>query len=115
MDNNYKIYASTDYVENKLEDTLLKSEQTLTDSELAQIRKNLRFIGKDVEGQQFTINGTTITASPNAEIFGDYVNNKCTGQWSIVEGSTNIATGRVCHVEGANNQALNDGCHVEGV
>ena len=45
MDNNYKIYASTDYVENELEDTLLKSEQTLTDDELNQVRKNLRFIG----------------------------------------------------------------------
>lgn len=96
-------------------DFLTKSQQTLTDAELAQVRKNLRFIGKDVEGQQFTINGSTITASANAEIFGDYENNKCTGQWSIVEGSTNVATGRVCHVEGANNQALNDGCHVEGV
>lgn len=115
MDNNYKIYASTDYVENELEDTLLKSEQTLTDDELNQVRKNLRFIGQDLEGKTFTINGKEITASPNAEIFGDYENNKCTGQWSIVEGSTNVATGRACHVEGAQNQALNDGCHVEGV
>lgn len=108
-------------IQNKLnakansEDVLVKQEQTLTDGELTQVRKNLKFIGKDVEGQQFVINGKTITASPNAEIFGDYVNNKCTGQWSIVEGSTNVATGRACHVEGAQNQALNDGCHVEGV
>ena len=96
-------------------DILLKTEQTLTSDELDQVRKNLKFIGKDVEGQTFNINGEDIVAAANAEIFGDYINNKCTGQWSIVEGSTNIATGRVCHVEGANNQALNDGCHVEGV
>lgn len=94
---------------------LYKTEQELTAEELQQVRKNLRFIGKDVEGQQFVVNGETLTASANAEIFGDYENNKCTGQWSIVEGSTNIATGRACHVEGAQNQALNDGCHVEGV
>ena len=116
---------TTNYVEDKrLNDiankankteVLIKAEQILTDEELTQVRKNLRFIGKDVEGQTFNINGTDIVAAANAEIFGDYENNKCTGQWSIVEGSTNIATGRVCHVEGANNQALNDGCHVEGV
>ncbi len=94
---------------------LLKTEQSLNNEELAQVRKNLKFIGKDVEGQTFNINGANIVAAANAEIFGDYDSNKCTGQWSIVEGSTNIATGRACHVEGAQNQALNDGCHVEGV
>ena len=99
---------------NKAE-VLLKIAQTLTDEELTQVRQNLRFIGKNVEGQTFEINGENIVAAASAEIFGDYDSNKCTGQWSIVEGSTNIATGRACHVEGAQNQALNDGCHVEGV
>ena len=97
------------------ESFLTKTEQELTEEELKQVRKNLRFIGKDVEGQTFTISGKNIVASPNSEIFGDYESNKCTGQWSIVEGSANVATGRACHVEGAQNQALNDGCHVEGV
>ena len=97
------------------ENALIKTAQTLTDEELNQVRNNLKFIGKDVKGQTFTINGQDIVASANAEIFGDYENNKCTGQWSIVEGSANVATGRACHVEGAQNQALNDGCHVEGV
>ena len=107
---------TTNYIEDRrLGAALLKTEQTLTDAELSQVRKNLKFIGKDVEGQTFTINGATVTASANAEIFGDYENNKCTGQWSIVEGSSNVATGRACHVEGAQNQAINDGCHVEGV
>ena len=94
---------------------LLKTTQEITVEEEAQVRKNLHLVGKDVEGQTFTINGQDIVASANAEIFGDYENNKCTGQWSIVEGSSNVATGRACHVEGAQNQALNDGCHVEGV
>lgn len=117
QDNDEVIEALNQAITNKADktDVLLKAEQTLTDEELTQVRKNLKFIGRDVEGQSFTIDGVEVVASPNAEIFGDYVNNKCTGQWSIVEGSTNVATGRVCHVEGANNQALNDGCHVEGV
>lgn len=97
------------------ENALTKTAQILTNEELNQVRNNLKFIGKNVEGQTFTINGQDIVASANAEIFGDYENNKCTGQWSIVEGSANVATGRACHVEGAQNQALNDGCHVEGV
>ena len=95
-------------------EVLVKTEQTLTDEELAQVRKNLRFIGKDVEGQQFVIDGQTITASPNAEIFGDYDNNIAVGQWSIAEGSCTIAKGRVAHAEGAYTQALTDGCHTEG-
>lgn len=121
--NDSKKLATEEFVNNAVanieipvnDNVLLKTEQTLTDEELAQVRNNLKFIGKDVEGQTFNINGTDIVAAANAEIFGDYENNKCTGQWSIVEGSTNIATGRACHVEGAQNQALNDGCHVEGV
>lgn len=93
---------------------LTKTEQTLTDDELQQVRKNLRFIGKDVEGQKFTIDGKTVTASANAEIFGDYDTNIAVGQWSIAEGSGTLAKGRASHVEGAYGQALNDGCHVEG-
>ena len=96
------------------DDVLLKTEQTLTDAELAQVRKNLKFIGKDVEGQVFTINGTQVTASPNAEIFGDYTSNIAVGQWAIAEGSGTVAKGRASHVEGAYGQALQDGTHVEG-
>lgn len=93
---------------------LYKTEQELTDAEKTQVRKNLRFIGKDVEGQQFTIDGATVTASSNAEIFGDYDNNIAVGQWSIAEGSTTVAKGRASHAEGALTQALADGTHTEG-
>lgn len=96
------------------EDTLLKTEQTLTDAELAQVRSNLKFIGKDVAGQTFTVDGTTYTASPSAEIFGDYDTNIAVGQWSIAEGSGTFAKGRASHVEGAYGKALADGSHVEG-
>lgn len=93
---------------------LTKIEQTLTEDELKQVRKNLRLIGRDVEGQKFTIDGKTVTASANAEIFGDYTSNIAVGQWSIAEGSGTIAKGRASHVEGAYGQALQDGTHVEG-
>lgn len=93
---------------------LMKTEQELTEDEKTQVRKNLRLIGKDVEGQVFTIDGTEVTASANAEIFGDYDTNVATGQWSIAEGSGTVAKGRASHAEGAFSQALNDGCHVEG-
>lgn len=115
---------TTNYVEDKRlseiankanqSDVLIKTEQTLTDEELAQVRSNLKFIGKDVAGQTFTIDGTEVTASANAEIFGDYENNIAVGQWSIAEGSGTIAKGRASHAEGAYSKALNDGCHVEG-
>ena len=96
------------------ESVLLKAEQTLTDEELNQVRKNLHFIGKDVEGKEFTIDGTKVIASANAEIFGDYENNIAIGQWSIAEGSNTVAKGRASHAEGAFSQALADGAHVEG-
>ena len=96
------------------DDVLLKTEQTLTDAELTQVRSNLKFIGKDVAGQTFNIDGTDIVASANAEIFGDYDTNIAVGQWSIAEGSGTLAKGRASHVEGAYGKALADGTHVEG-
>ena len=96
------------------EQILLKTAQTLTDEELTQVRSNLKFIGKDVAGKTFTINGASVTASANAEIFGDYDNNIAVGQWSIAEGSQTVAKGRASHAEGALTQALSDGSHTEG-
>lgn len=103
-------YATVDQLNN----TLQKTAQTLTDSELTQVRKNLKFIGKDLEGQTFTIDGTEVTAAANAEIFGDYENNIAVGQWSIAEGSGTVAKGRASHAEGAMTKALADGTHTEG-
>jgi hypothetical protein len=95
-------------------EVLLKTEQTLTDEELTQVRSNLKFIGKDLSGQQFTIDGATVTAASSAEIFGDYNTNIAVGEWSIAEGSGSLAQGRASHVEGAYGKALADGTHVEG-
>ena len=96
------------------EDALLKTAQTLTDAELAQVRTNLKFIGKSLGGQTVTVNGTDYTASDTAEIFGDYTSNIAVGDWSIAEGSGTVAKGRASHAEGAYSKALQDGCHVEG-
>lgn len=111
--------GETGYIKNKPnvateDEVLLKSEQTLTDDELTQVRNNLKFIGKNVTGQSFIIDGKTVVASDSAEIFGDYSTNIATGQWSIAEGSGTVAKGRASHAEGAYSKALNDGCHVEG-
>lgn len=95
-------------------EVLLKTEQTLTDEELAQVRTNLKFIGKSLGGQTVTVNGTNYTASNTAEIFGDYTSNIAVGDWSIAEGSGTVAKGRASHAEGAYSKALQDGCHVEG-
>ena len=95
-------------------EVLLKAEQNLTEEELIQVRKNLKFIGKNVEGQIFSVDGQEIAASPSAEIFGDYDTNIAIGQWSIAEGSGTLAKGRASHVEGAYGKALQDGTHVEG-
>ena len=120
QDDDYS-FATEGFVNNAIEkanttldNALLKTEQSLTEDELTQVRSNLKLIGKDVAGQQFTIDGTTVTASPNAEIFGDYTSNIAVGQWSIAEGSGTVAKGRASHAEGAMTQALNDGTHTEG-
>ena len=115
---------TTNYVEDRrlsqiankadISDVLFKTEQTLTDEELAQVRQNLRFIGKNLYGKEYTIDGETMTASDSAEIFGDYTSNIAVGQWSIAEGSGTIAKGRASHAEGAMTQALADGTHTEG-
>lgn len=96
------------------DDVLLKTAQTLTEEELAQVRTNLKFIGKSLGGQTVTVDGTDYTASDTAEIFGDYTNNIAVGDWSIAEGSGTVAKGRASHAEGAYSKALQDGCHVEG-
>lgn len=96
------------------EDVLLKTEQILTDDELAQVRSNLKFIGKNLEGNTYTIDEKSYTAASSSEIFGDYENNIAVGQWSIAEGSGTVAIGRASHAEGAFGQAVADGTHVEG-
>ena len=111
-----KQLATEEFVNEKVENTLLKTEQILTDDEKNQVRENLGFIGKTaVVGEKITVDGTTHTVEENAEIVGDYANNKAIGAWSFAAGSENIAVGRASHVEGAMNKAIGTGSHVEGI
>ena len=116
QENEEVVDALNQAIGNKVDksEALLKSEQTLTDAELTQVRTNLKFIGKSLGGQTVTVNGTNYTASNTAEIFGDYTSNIAVGDWSIAEGSGTVAKGRASHAEGAYSKALQDGCHVEG-
>lgn len=93
---------------------ILTQPQTFTDDELNQIRANLKFIGRDMSGKTVTINGETVTASNNAEIFGDYTTNIATGQFSIAEGTGTIAKGSYSHAESFQCQALGHSSHAEG-
>ena len=97
-----------------VDEALLKTEQELTEEDLTQVRTNLKFIGKNVTGKTFTVDGEEVTAAASAEIFGDYDTNIAVGQWSIAEGSSTLAKGRASHVEGAFGKAIADGTHVEG-
>lgn len=113
-DDGSKKLATEEYADSLVENALLKTEQVLTDEELLQVRNNLKFVGKNLEGQTFTIDGEEKVAAASSEIFGDYDTNIAIGQWSIAEGSQTIAKGRASHAEGAMTQALNDGTHTEG-
>lgn len=96
-------------------DVLTKSVQELTDEELAQVRSNLKFIGKNLGGKTVSVDGTDYTASTTAEIFGDYDNNIAVGDWSIAEGSGTVAKGRASHAEGRYTIAAGGAQHVEGI
>lgn len=107
LDNLKSVFADKNTV-------LYKTHQELTDEEKSQVRNNLRFIGKNVAGNKYIIDGVEKTAQDNAEIFGDYDNNIAIGSWSIAEGSQTKAIGRASHAEGALTQAIADGSHCEG-
>ena len=104
-------------IENKADkaEVLLKTEQILTDEELLQVRNNLKFIGKNLEGKTFTIDGEEKVAAASSEIFGDYDTNIAVGQWSIAEGSGTKAIGRASHAEGRYTIATGGAQHVEGI
>lgn len=64
-------------------------------------------VGKNVEGDSYTVEDEPVTAEVGAEIFNDYENNKAGGEYSHAEGTGTIATGKHQHVQGRYN--VNDG------
>lgn len=75
---------------------------------------NLGAVGRDVSGQSFTIDNSTVVAGPGAEIFNDYSNNIASGSCSHAEGSYTTASGRYSHAEGEFTTASGHWSHVEG-
>lgn len=101
------------------ENVLLKTEQGLTDEELAQVKTNLRYIGKGVGGLEVTpyiieekdfgtenhrIEETpseSVIAGTGAEVFNLYDGmNVASGAYSISQGNHTVATGDYAVAQG---------------
>lgn len=95
-----------------MENVLLKIEQVLTEEELDQVRANLKFVGKNVEGNTYypyTVNEDNdyeyiyddpVTAAAGAEIQNDYANNFAAGAWSTAMGYMTQAVGNYSFTNG---------------
>lgn len=69
--------------------------------------------GHKVEGVEFTIDGSSVTAGANAEVFNSNTNIN-TGTNAHVEGIGNINIGQRSHIEGTANTCKVNDCHIEG-
>ena len=89
-----------------------------------------KLVGQNVEGVEYTIDGTTVVAGIGAEIFNiDSNNNKASGKyshaegyytvasgdWSHAENYYTVASGEYSHAEGAGTKAFDNGSHAEGM
>lgn len=119
MSDNIKRYASENYVNEKtniiqeqhndlLNSALIKSEQTLTQDEVNQVRINLHNVGQHAAGlTYYPFNVVEIldyddftkelldpvVALQGAEIYNDYENNIATGMWAVASGCGTQALG----------------------
>lgn len=71
-------------------------------------------VGKNVAGQEFTVNDKKVTAEEGAEIFNDYTENRATGRYSHAEGYNTEASNWRAHAEGGSTHARGDDSHAEG-
>ena len=71
-------------------------------------------VGKNVAGQEFTVDDKKVTAEEGAEIFNDYTQNRATGRYSHAEGYNTEASNWWAHAEGADTHAAGDTSHAEG-
>ena len=71
-------------------------------------------VGKNVEGETFTIDKEDVVAQKGAEIFNDYEGNIATGEDSHAEGWHTIASGNYSHAEGSETRATGWISHAEG-
>lgn len=124
LDNYYNKVETEAYVNNaisnvEIPEALLKTEQTLTDEELAQVKTNLRYIGKGVGGLEVTpyvieeldfgtenhrIEETPsepVVAGAGAEVFNLYDGmNVASGAYSVSQGHHTVASGDYAVAQG---------------
>lgn len=91
---------------------VLYVEQDLTEEQINQARKNIRIIGKSVEGITFTpyvvdeandyvyIYDAPVEAALGSEVFNDYENNLATGLWSTAMGCKTQCVGNYSFANG---------------
>lgn len=103
-------------VQNKADQNavLLKTEQSLTDEEITQVHSNLKMVGQDVTGTEYTIDGSTVAAGTFAEVFNNYEENIAAGKYSHAEGYQTTAKGSYSHAEGYGTYATAAATHAEG-
>jgi len=70
--------------------------------------------GLKTDGTSYTIDGETVTAGSNCEIFNDYEDNMAIGHYSHAEGVETIARGYASHAEGQETIASGMWSHAEG-
>lgn len=111
-----KKLATEEYVNSKtnMDHVLIKTEQSLTDEEVEQVRVNLQNAGKHVAGhtmipyelsedENYNIVKVLldpVVAADGAEIHNDYTNNIATGLYSKASGFMTQATGDYSSAEG---------------
>lgn len=79
-----------------------------------ELRTYIGAVGKNVEGETFTVDEESVAAEGNAEVFNDYKKNIATGRYSHAEGSETTASGICSHAEGVNTTASGKCAHAEG-
>ena len=70
--------------------------------------------GLKTDGTSYTIDGETVVAGSNCEIFNDYEDNMAIGHYSHAEGVETIAKGYASHAEGQETIASGMWSHAEG-
>lgn len=71
-------------------------------------------VGRNTEGQTFTIDDTEYTGGIGSEQFNNYQLNKSVGEYSHAEGYSTTAQGIRSHAEGFGTIASGDTAHAEG-
>lgn len=119
-DSGSKKLATEEYVDSKInmDHVLIKTEQTLTNEEIEQVRANLKNAGKQVSGNTVILYETQkdennndvsvpveVVAADGAEIYNDYANNIATGLYSKASGYDTKATGDYSMAEGMSCKA----------